>query len=41
MSDCKHCHCNGYYMTDDPHIKHEYIEVECDCECHYEGFMNI
>ena len=30
--NCPMCHGNGYYMTDDPHIKHEYIEVECDCE---------
>ena len=30
--NCKNCHGKGYYMTDDTHIKNEYIEIECDCE---------
>lgn len=30
---CKQCNGKGSYMTDDPHIKNEYIEVEHCQEC--------
>lgn len=35
---CKQCDGKGSYMTDDPHIKHEYIEVEC-IECDGTGVI--
>ena len=38
VDKCEECDGKGSYMTDDPHIKHEYIEVEC-IECDGTGVV--
>ena len=37
---CKQCDGKGSYMTEDPHIKNEYIEVEQCQECDGTGVVD-